>query len=82
MNISKCALYKCFLIFSLLLFACKEKTELEKALNKYKHDSLKYKAALFLIENMPGHYSYADNRIYEYYSEINCYTGTMTDGVH
>ncbi|GAA3640419.1 hypothetical protein [Flavivirga jejuensis] len=35
--------------------------ELEKVLNFYKEnprDSLKYKAALFLIENMPNHFSY------------------------
>lgn len=37
------------------------KQELEKVLNFYKTnpaDSLKYKAAVFLIENMPNHYSY------------------------
>ena len=37
------------------------KQELEKVLNFYKEDSvdsLKYKAALFLIENMSNHYSY------------------------
>jgi hypothetical protein len=34
--------------------------ELEKVLQHYSvnpGDSLKYKAAVFLIENMPGHYS-------------------------
>ncbi len=32
-----------------------------------KGDTLKYKAAVFLIENMPGHFSYAGNEIEEYY---------------
>lgn len=41
--------------------------ELEKVLSHYKGDTLKYKAAVFLIENMPGHYSYASNEIEEYY---------------
>lgn len=33
--------------------------ELEATLNHFKTDTLKYKAAEFLIENMPGHYSKA-----------------------
>ena len=33
------------------------KAELEKVLKHFKHDSLKYRAACFLIENMPGKYS-------------------------
>ena len=41
--------------------------ELEKVLDHYQGDTLKYKAAVFLIENMPGHYSYAGKEIEEYY---------------
>lgn len=41
--------------------------ELEKVLAHYIGDTLKYKAAVFLIENMPGHYSYAGNEVMEYY---------------
>jgi len=41
--------------------------ELEKVLNHYKEDPLKYKAAVFLIENMPGHFSYAGDGIRQYY---------------
>lgn len=40
--------------------AGKNKTELENVLSHYKkdlNDSLKFKAAKFLIENMPGHYT-------------------------
>ena len=40
-----------------LLVAGKNKTELEKVLHHYKNDSLKLKAAEFLITNMPGSFS-------------------------
>lgn len=39
-----------------LTSAGSNRVELEKVLNHYKHDSLKYYAAKFLIENMPGKY--------------------------
>lgn len=45
--------------------------ELEKVLAHYAADpadSLKLRAARFLIENMPGHYSFADNAISAYYT--------------
>lgn len=41
--------------------------ELEKVIEHYKADSLKLAAAKFLIENMPGHYSYKKSK------EINAY---------
>lgn len=34
--------------------------ELEKVLEHYAGEPMKLEAARFLIENMPGHYSYAD----------------------
>ena len=43
-----------------LRFAGENRPELEKVLAHYAsdpNDSLKYKSAVFLIENMPGHYS-------------------------
>ena len=46
--------------------------ELEKVLEHYKEndaDSLKLKAARFLIMNMPGHRSYTGKDIEEYYIE-------------
>jgi len=43
-----------------LKLAGENRPELEKVLEHYKNDQLKYKAAVFLIENMPGHYSYDD----------------------
>jgi hypothetical protein len=65
------------LFFSVLFLSCKRtdlecalqlagenRQELEKVLGHYSQnpaDSLKLKAAIFLIENMPGHYSYEDN---------------------
>lgn len=53
------------------------RSELEKVLAYYskdKKDSLKYKAAVFLIQNMPGHYSYSSNdykKIEGYYRTID-----------
>jgi len=44
--------------------------ELESVLPHYRTTDVnpdKLRAAEFLIENMPAHYSYADDRIYEYY---------------
>ena len=44
--------------------------ELETVLNHYRtvdNNPQKLKAAEFLIKNMPAHYSYAGNEIYEYY---------------
>ena len=46
-----------------LTLAGENRTELEKVLKYYKDDSLKYKAACFLIENMPYHYGYEDARL-------------------
>lgn len=46
--------------------------ELEKVLEHYKEneaDSLKLRAAKFLIMNMPGHQSYIGKDIEEYYVE-------------
>ena len=40
-----------------LQLAGDNKLELQKVLDHYASDSLKLKAAIFLIENMPGHYS-------------------------
>lgn len=46
--------------------------ELQKVIDYYEkpEDSLKRKAAIFLIENMPYHYSYAGDEIGQYYDEI------------
>ena len=55
-----------------LVFAGENRPELEAVLKHYsveQKDILKYRAAVFLIENMPGHYSFKDtallNRYYE-----------------
>ncbi|MDH6344100.1 hypothetical protein M2480_002542 [Parabacteroides sp. PFB2-12] len=48
--------------------------ELEKVLAHYsanEADSLKYKAAVFLIENMPWHYSYGGECVEEYRRQID-----------
>lgn len=55
--------------------AGKNRLELEKVLNYYSQspaDSLKYRAACFLIENMPGHYSYSNTQqLNELYDRID-----------
>lgn len=58
------------LIAVVLDSAGSNRSELEAVLNHYKtvdNNPDKLRAAEFLIENMPAHYSYAGNKIYEYY---------------
>lgn len=53
-----------------LRYAGENRPELEKVLAHYSHnpqDFLKLRAAKFLIEEMPGHYSYNTTQIKEYY---------------
>jgi hypothetical protein len=75
------------LIFLLFLFSCTQqnnylqealqqagsnRTELEKVLKHYENDTLKLRAAEFLIENMPAHYSYKNEKLLQsYYNEID-----------
>jgi hypothetical protein len=55
-----------------LLLAGDNRAELEKVLTYYKNNPLKLNAALFLIENMPGHYSFEEpNALTHYYDEID-----------
>ena len=58
-----------------LRFAGENRPELEKVLAHYSsdlNDSLKLKAAKFLIKNMPGHYSFKDTTlINNYYNQID-----------
>ncbi len=52
-----------------LLLAGENRAELEKVLKRYStdpSDSLKYKAACFLIENMPGYYYYEGEALEKY----------------
>ena len=54
--------------------AGENREELEKVLSHYSYkesDSLKYKAAKYLIENMRFHYTYSDSEIENYYNQIN-----------
>lgn len=65
-----------YFFYILLLYSCQysnkrinfaieksssNKQELKKVLNHYKDSSIKYKAAIFLIENMPFHYNKNNN---------------------
>ncbi len=43
-----------------LVFAGSNRPELEQVLEHYAGDSLRQEAAIYLIRNMPGHYSYSD----------------------
>jgi hypothetical protein len=55
-----------------LRLAGRNRSELERVLERYKQqpvDSLKYRAACFLIENMPGKYS-EDDKPFEAYQEM------------
>ncbi|WP_436417263.1 hypothetical protein KCV26_12710 [Petrimonas sulfuriphila] len=52
-----------------LLFARDNRAELEKVLKRYSidpADSLKYRAACFLIENMPGYHYYEGEALEKY----------------
>lgn len=69
-----------------LLQAGENRSELEKVLEHYKSDSLKYRAACFLIENMPGHFSYEESEeLNRYYNEIDSvyerYKGLRSDSL-
>ncbi|MFV0417884.1 MAG: discoidin domain-containing protein [Dysgonomonas sp.] len=86
MNRLKCFVRLSPIFLSIFLFSCKNRTTLESALiqagenraqleqvlDHYKNDTLKYKAACFLIENLPMHYSYGDTLYFNnYYNEID-----------
>lgn len=55
-----------------LALAGSNRSELEAVLDHYANDSLKSEAARFLIENMPGHFSYADTaRVNVFYDDLD-----------
>ena len=49
------------------------KEELQKVLDHYKDDSLKYQAVCFLIRNMPFHAGYEGNALKHYYQYFDIY---------
>lgn len=75
------------LLFLILLFSCEKSDiersltlagdnaiELKKVLDHYSKnvkDSLKYKAAVFLIENMPGHCSFGGKSVDNFYKAVD-----------
>ena len=82
-----------YFVFVILLSACTNgvshldialqqakhnKAELEKVLKHFKHDSLKYRAACFLIENMPYHDYYEGKELEKYLKYFEVYS----DGKH
>lgn len=72
-----------------LSFAGSNRNELEKVLRHYAgnpEDSLKYKAACFLIDNMKWHLStdqvsFPDSSIFEWHSRINNLYDNVTDNI-
>lgn len=55
------------------------RSELETVLNHYNDDQEKHQAALFLIKNMPGHYSYRGGEIDNYYEiALNLFSSELT----
>lgn len=54
-----------------LIQAGKNRKELEKVLEYYQNDSLKLRAAQFLIENMPYHYSYQGEELKNISNTLN-----------
>jgi hypothetical protein len=66
-----------------LTLAGENRPELEKVLIHYKNEPLKLQAAQFLIENMPGHYSYEpSDALNGYYNEIDSVYETWKDSAH
>ena len=63
-----------------LEFAEGNRKELEKVIDHYKNDAdtLKYKAACFLIENMPGHYWKQSKASVCYWECVNSMPGRMS----
>ena len=66
-----------------LQFAGKNRSEMEKVLSHYRQhqsDSLKYRAAVFLVTNMPWHYSYKyPEYAQEYYAELRAKVSPSLD---
>ena len=64
---------------AVLKYSGTNRNELEKVLQHYSQhpaDSLKLKAAIFLIENMPGHYTYAGTFLDQYYAKLDTVKNT------
>lgn len=54
------------------------RSELEKVLRHYENDTLKFAAAKFIIENMPGHYSSVGGLLNKQYDDIDSLLCLMT----
>lgn len=66
-----CSCYKRSDLSMALFYADDNRAELEKTLSHYLFEDPnpeKFAAAKYLIENMPGHYSYQNSAIYSYYA--------------
>lgn len=64
---------------TVLKYSGTNRTELEKVLEHYSQhpaDSLKLKSAIFLIENMPGHYTFSGTFLDQYYAKLDTVKNT------
>lgn len=59
-----------------LSLAGENRAELEKVLRHYEDDTLKYRAARFLIENMPYHTYYDGKELEKFRKYFTCFTHT------
>ncbi|MCQ2058511.1 MAG: hypothetical protein MJY71_01610 [Bacteroidaceae bacterium] len=58
-----------YLLSDALRRAGDNRHQLELVLEHYRNDAEKFAAARFIIENMPGHYSYYGENIFDYYKQ-------------
>ena len=62
--------------------AGENRSQLEQVLDHYRNDSLKYKAACFLIANMPGHYSILSDELSNYKQHLLQYDAYLKAPAH
>ena len=65
-------------LFQALKQSGPNRPELEKVLSHYADDTLKLKAARFLIENMPGHYTWDSSQLTDYRAKMDSIYPTMS----
>ncbi len=94
-SISRCSLILGYFYLSLFLTAyltscdrpkstldisCNNLNDLDLVLDHYNSDPLKLEAAKFLIENMPGHYSYSDTALLRrYHLQVDSFITANSD---
>ncbi|MBO5602155.1 MAG: hypothetical protein J5957_06080 [Prevotella sp.] len=62
-------------VSKIILMSGPNKGELYKVLDFFRHDTLKFKAACFLIKNLDGKYCYFSNNIQDFYNKVSFFIG-------